>query len=921
MPKLLTQYRVFIGSPGGLEEERACFRRKLAKFTEMHSEPYNVAFQPVGWEETIGGVGRPQELINEDLKQCDYAVFVLHDRWGSPTGVVYTSGVEEEWAHAVELYEANTVRNIALFFKKVDPRQLGDPGKQLLGVLAFKKQIEEQKRYLFRQYDTLDQFAEALEAHLARWLRDHESAATGLSVGGLPTTGTAMMGTAASPPLVSPGFGYWIAEAIKLSEPGTLDYNAALFCARKAIDEATSDIEWARARNVAGIAQFHLGKADEAITAFATIAARFSVSIDADRRYWQVKALVNKGITLGNLGRTEDAIAVYDDLLARFGTATELLLREQVATALVGKGFTLDKLGRSEDAIAVYDDVVARFGTATELPLREQVAKALVNKGISARRARPQRGGDRGLRRCGGAVRRGRRAAVARTGRQGARQQGGQARRARPQRGGDRRLRRRGRSVRHGRRAAAARTGRQGAAARDRCQLDAGGRDCGSTTCSPVRRTELANGRQRCQQGDRARPLARRGRIASRRPARPVRHGDRAAAARTGRQGARQQGGHARHARPQRGRDCRLRRPARPGSARRPRRCANRSPRRSSTRESRSARSAAARTRLPSTTTCSPGSARRPSCRCANRSPRRSSTRGSRSARSAAARRRSPSTTTCSRGSARRPSCRCANRSPRLSSTRGSRSAQLGRSEDAIAVYDDLLARFGTATELPLREQVAKALVDKGVTLGTLGRSEEAIAVYDDLLARFGTATELPLRERVAKALFSKGVTLDELGRSEDAIAVFDDLLARFGTATELREQVANALVSKGVALDKLGRSEDAIAVFDDLLARFGTATELREQVANALVNKGVALDKLGRSEDAIAVYDDLLARFGTATDRCANRSPTRSSARGHARQARPHRGRDCGLRRSARQVRHGDRTSTARTDCDSRIP
>jgi len=122
VPKLLTQYRVFIGSPSGLDEERKCFRHKLEKYTELHSEPRGVAFQPVGWEETIGGAGRPQELINEDLRQCDYAVFILHDRWGSPTGDAYTSGVEEEWALTEELYKANKIRNIALFFKDVDPR-------------------------------------------------------------------------------------------------------------------------------------------------------------------------------------------------------------------------------------------------------------------------------------------------------------------------------------------------------------------------------------------------------------------------------------------------------------------------------------------------------------------------------------------------------------------------------------------------------------------------------------------------------------------------------------------------------------------------------------------------------------------------------------------------------------------------------
>jgi hypothetical protein len=163
VPKLLTQYRVFIGSPGGLVEERECFRRKLERYTAVHCEPRGVAFHPVGWEDTLGSVGRPQKLINEDLRQCDYAVFILHDRWGSPPGSSYTSGTEEEWSLAEELYKANKIRNIALFFKQVDPRQMRDPGPQLGMVLAFKERIEAEKRYLFRQYETTDQFAEALE--------------------------------------------------------------------------------------------------------------------------------------------------------------------------------------------------------------------------------------------------------------------------------------------------------------------------------------------------------------------------------------------------------------------------------------------------------------------------------------------------------------------------------------------------------------------------------------------------------------------------------------------------------------------------------------------------------------------------------------------------------------------------------------
>jgi hypothetical protein len=244
-----------------------------------------------------------------------------------------------------------------------------DQGAQLAAVLAFKKRIEEEKRYLFRQYDPIDQFAEMLEGHLASWLRDHESAATGPLAGDLATT----EGAAGAPPPPSPEFDYWIVEANRLLKTGAPDHNAALFCATKATNAAASDIEWARATNLAGVAQFHLGKLDKSITVFTSIIERFATSIDADRREWQVKALFNKGVRLGALSRSAEEIAVYDDLLAR-------------------------------------------FGTATELSLREPVAKALVRKGGHARRARPQRGGDCRLRRSAGPLRHGNRVAAARTG-------------------------------------------------------------------------------------------------------------------------------------------------------------------------------------------------------------------------------------------------------------------------------------------------------------------------------------------------------------------------------------------------------------------------------------------------------------------------------------------------------------------------
>src|SRR5450759_751501 len=214
MARSITQYRVFIATPGGLDDERNAFRKTFETYTASDAEPRGVTFHPVGWEETIGGVGRPQELINEDLRQRDYAIFLWHDRWGSPTGNGATVGTEEEWNLAEKLYQEGRVRNIAVFFKKVDERQLRDPGEQLKQVLAHKKDTA--KRYLFKAYDQRDEFCDELRKHLAQWLRDHKKGADGRTIGDLAASAGPKLASSVPPPArpeaPPPVFRFWIEE-------------------------------------------------------------------------------------------------------------------------------------------------------------------------------------------------------------------------------------------------------------------------------------------------------------------------------------------------------------------------------------------------------------------------------------------------------------------------------------------------------------------------------------------------------------------------------------------------------------------------------------------------------------------------------------------------------------------------------------
>ena len=139
-----------------------------------------------------------------------------------------------------------------------------------------------------------------------------------------------------------------------------------------------------------------------------------------------------------------------------------------------------------------------------------------------------------------------------------------------------------------------------------------------------------------------------------------------------------------------------------------------------------------------------------------------------------------------------------------------------------IHIGDILIAR--NTDDLLLHGRIARALFYKGIILGNLNRSEEAIAVCDEVVRRFGEATEAALHEPVAEALVNKGNRLGVLKRSEEAIAVYDEVMHRFGEATEaaLREQVAMALQKKHETLVGLGREDEARNVYEELRERFG---------------------------------------------------------------------------------------------------
>ena len=165
----------------------------------------------------------------------------------------------------------------------------------------------------------------------------------------------------------------------------------------------------------------------------------------------------------------------------------------------------------------------------------------------------------------------------------------------------------------------------------------------------------------------------------------------------------------------------------------------------------------------------------------------------------------------------------------------------------------------------------ADALLARAQASDAAGRLDEVLSILEEIVTRFGEATDPLVMQVVAKAMHNTGTTLGEMGRVEEALVASDEAITRFGSSTDpvLLGAVAGSVVNKAVALGELGRAEEALVAYDAVITRFGQADEqvLVQSVAGALFNKGVELQQLGRLEEAVAVYEEVTARLGESKD------------------------------------------------------
>ena len=195
----------------------------------------------------------------------------------------------------------------------------------------------------------------------------------------------------------------------------------------------------------------------------------------------------------------------------------------------------------------------------------------------------------------------------------------------------------------------------------------------------------------------------------------------------------------------------------------------------------------------------------------------------------------------------------------------------LKRERDAIACYDDMIHRFEPVSDVGIEDEISHAMLQRAWLLGDLGRSDEEIAAYGALVARYWDNHLLRVEHTIISALTGKMQAHRDREEFEQAITAADEIIRHyeFDPGDGIAERVARTIIRRANLLNKLGRHDDELASYDKVFHMFGhfEEPEVRLHAAKAYMFKAVTLNDADQSAAEIECYDEVLRRYGDDAD------------------------------------------------------
>ncbi len=165
--------RLFISSPGDVAAERQQATVVVEQINRILGPFYDVHIEVLDWRTHVApDMGRPQEVINRQIKDYDIFLGIMWKRFGMPTGVA-ESGTKEEFDIAYSNWEKFRRPRILFYFNQTaySPKTAKE-ASQSVKVLTFKERLG--KKGLVCEYPSPEglSFADLLRDHLALVLKE-----------------------------------------------------------------------------------------------------------------------------------------------------------------------------------------------------------------------------------------------------------------------------------------------------------------------------------------------------------------------------------------------------------------------------------------------------------------------------------------------------------------------------------------------------------------------------------------------------------------------------------------------------------------------------------------------------------------------------------------------------------------------------
>ena len=171
MPGKIRTIHVFIASPGDVQRERDSLQgvvNELNRTFDVLLPRSGIRVELLRWEtDASPDLGRPQEIINSQIKDYDIFIGIFWKRFGTPTGKA-ASGTEEEFQIAFKNWKNSGRPRIMLYFNiaPIRPAQSSEEIEQLSKLVEFKERLREMG--LTWDYDGDSLFTDTICPHLIK---------------------------------------------------------------------------------------------------------------------------------------------------------------------------------------------------------------------------------------------------------------------------------------------------------------------------------------------------------------------------------------------------------------------------------------------------------------------------------------------------------------------------------------------------------------------------------------------------------------------------------------------------------------------------------------------------------------------------------------------------------------------------------